>query len=407
MLKLAWRNLWRNRTRTVITATAIAVTYALYLISNGVQDWSFDQMRQAASKAAGGDVLVQATGYLDDPQNDRFIASGDGLLEKLRKLDGVSDAAPRVLVNGLVSTSASSLPTTIRGIEPSAEAKLQDMERYLVEGTWFGGKVDAPLILGRAIAEELDAEIGDRVIVTAMDHEGEMRRALFHLEGVLATGSSATDRALAFTTIGAARKAIGLDAGLTQIGVIGPNRVELARTIGEMTDREEVEALPWDVAMPELIGFIEMKKNGGVFMGFLLFFVVLFSIINTFLMIVMERVREFGLVGALGLTPGATARMLLAETSLLAVVAMAIGLAMAFGVHTWISVAGIDVAALYGDSMEVAGVSLTDTVIRSRIDPLRWIGASIAVFLMVLFAAAYPAYKAMRLAPAEAMRFYE
>ena len=407
MLTLAWRNLWRNRTRTLITATAIAIAYAMYLISNGVQDWSFDEMRKAASKAAGGDVLVQAAGYLDTPDNDRFLEDGDALLVEIRGVPGVEHAAPRVLVSGLLSTSASSVPTTIRGIDPAAEAKVHDMSPYLVEGTWFDGPANDPLVLGRAVTEELDVEIGDRVIVTATDHAGEMRRSLFHLSGIVATGSPSADRALAFTTVGAAKNAIGLTGGLTQIGVMGADRHALATAVASRLDPDRAEVLPWDTAMPELVGFIEMKKNGGVMMGFLLFLVVLFSIVNTFLMIVMERVREFGLLASLGLSRRRTALVLLAETGLLAVVAMAIGLVVALAMHTWIATSGIDMAALYGDSLEVAGVSLTDTVIRSRIDPARWVGASFAVFVMVLFAAAYPAFRATRLEPFEAMRFYE
>ncbi len=409
MWKMAWRNLWRNRTRTLITATAIGFVYAIYLISTGVQEWSFQEMRAAASKAAGGDVLVQPVGFADEPGNGLVLAKGDALIEELGMAPGVRVVAPRVHVEGMLSTSASTVPVTVRGVDPDTEPKIHDISAYLSDGTWFEAELESPLVLGKVLVDELDVEIGDRVILTANDVNGEMGRHLFHLAGIVSTGSRASDYGIAIARVEDARRALGIDEGFTQIGLVGGDRFALADGVRGAIADDRVEVLPWDQAMPELVGFIEMKKGGGAMMGVLLFFVVLFSIVNTFMMVVMERVREFGLLGALGLTPWQSAKVLLIESTLLAFVSMAIGLGVALALHGYISVAGIDIAALSGDSasMDVAGVSLTDTVIRSAIDPASWIGASISVLVMVLVAALYPAWKASRLVPAEAMRFYE
>ena len=408
ILRMAWRNLWRNSTRTLITATAIALAYALYLMANGVQDWTFAEMRTAAAKAAGGHVLVQADGYQDTMLNDQLVSDGAATLERVRAVEGVDAAAPRVIIGGLVSTSASSNPVMLRGIEPASEAKIHDMSEYLVEGTWFEGDADDPIVLGKSLAEELEAQIGDRIILTASDADDELNRALFHLTGILSTGSALADKTLAFTRVDVAQQALHAPDRYTQIGVIGPPpREELATRVRAAVTAEDVDVMPWDVAMPDLIGFIEMKKGGGAFFGGLLFLVVLFAITNTFLMIVMERVREFGLLQAIGLGPRRAAMVLLTETALLALVAMAIGLGLALIAHTMIATYGIDFSQLYGNNLDVAGVSLADTTIYSKIDPLRWGNTSIAVFFMVLLAAIYPAWKASRLRPTEAMRFYE
>lgn len=408
MLKIAWRNLWRNQTRTLVTATAIAVAYALYLMANGIQDWTFVEMRKAAARAAGGDVLVQQAGYLDRQENDQLLVDGAQLLARIRAVDGVEHAAGRVVISGLLSTSASSNPVVLRGIVAADEAPIQDMERYLVAGTFLPGDAADPLVLGDALAEELEVGLGDRVILTATDRRDEVTRSLFHVTGILNTGSPATDRVLAYTSLSAAQRALGAPQHLTQIGVLGAlPRHSLADRVRAELANPDIDVLAWDVAMPDLTGFIEMKKGGGAFFGVLLFLVVLFSITNTFLMIVMERVREFGLLGALGVRPRVAAGILLTETALLALVSMFIGFVLALAAHAAIASHGIDVGALYGESLEVAGVSLTETRIYSRIEPLRWAQASLAVFVMVLLAAVYPAWKAARLRPTEAMRFYE
>lgn len=409
MLKMAWRNLWRNGTRTMITATAIALAYSLYLIANGVQDWTFTEMRVAAAKAAGGDVLVQPVGLNDVQTNDRLIDDGDALLGTIRDDARVRLATGRIVLNGLLSTSASSAPVVLHGVDPRTEVQFHDVRKYLAAGTWFESDRDDPIVLGKTIADELDAEIGDRVILTVNDRDGEMRRALFHLTGVLATGTRASDHGMVFTTVAAARESVGLDDEFSQIGVLSDeHREEVANALSEKLASDDLESLPWDVAMPDLVGFIEMKKSGGAFFGLLLFIVVLFAITNTFLMVVMERVREFGLIGALGLKPRQIATVLLLETALLALVAMFIGLTIGLAAHGLIAHYGIDVGALYGDQgLDVAGVQLNETVIRSEVIPLRWLQTSASVFFMVLIAAMYPAWKAARLAPAEAMRFYE
>ena len=409
MLKMAWRNLWRNRTRTIVTITAVAITYALYLVMAGIQDYTYGQMEEAAAKAAGGTVLVQGEGFQDSQLNDILIPEAQKTLEAVRGAPGVTNVSPRLVVNGLVSTSASSSAISLQGVDPVAEAKFQDLEPYISSGTFLAGNEEDPIVLGAIIVDELQAEIGDRIIVTATDPTGEMRRALFHLSGVLTTGSRITDSSLAFTTVAAARKALDAPDALSQIGVLGDQPPEvLAQNIGATLPESGIEVLTWAEAMPDLVGFIEMDRAYGDVFAIVLFIVVLFSIMNTFLMVVMERVRELGLLEAIGLSPRRVAALVLAETMYLALVAMSIGLVLGLLGHAAIDHWGIDMAEMYGTTdVDVGGVALTETVIYSTIDVARWVKASINVIFMVLLSAAYPAYKAMRLQPAEAMRFYE
>ena len=409
MLRIAWRNLWRNSTRTLVTATAIAVTYGLYLFMVGIQEFTYSQMEDAAAKAAGGSVLVQGEGFQESQLNDILIASAHRSLATIDATPAVLHASPRVIINGLLSTSASSAPARLQGILPERETAFQDMEAYLTAGTFLSGPEDDPIVLGAALARELDLEIGDRVILSLTDPDGEMRRALFHLTGVLTTGSKMTDSTLAFTSLPAARKALANPDALSQIGLLSelpPDALaEVVRTaLGETPG---LEVLTWAEAMPDLVGFIEMDRAYGDVFAFILFVVVLFAIMNTFLMVVMERVRELGLLMAIGLTPPRVALLILLETLFLALVAMSLGLALGFAGHSIVAHWGFDMAALYGEQMEIGGVALTDTMIYSELDARRWFSASINVLLMVLLSAAYPAYKAMRMPPAQAMRFYE
>ncbi|MGD2069390.1 MAG: FtsX-like permease family protein [Gemmatimonadota bacterium] len=410
--RIAWRNLWRNRTRTWILSSVIAATYGLSLVGMGIGDDSHQRMLREAVVAAGGDILVHGVGYWDSRGSDVTIPDAATVVEILRGVDGVEAAHPRILVNGLVSTSAASRPVFLQGVEPASEAEFRDLLEDVSAGTFLEEDRRDPLVLGVELAEELELELGDRVVLTASDPEGEVTRALFHLTGILDSGVREADELMGYTTIEAARQAISMDGRLTQVGLQIPRDAEpedvaarVREALGARAD--SLEVLTWREAVPEMVGFVELDDAFGYIYFVVIFVVVLFAITNTFLMAVMERVREFGLLSALGLRGRRIGRLLLAETLALTALAMALGFALGFGGHLAANHWGINVAAWGLDEIEVAGVDMADMVIRSTITPVKWIAASIMVAVASVASALYPAWRATRLAPSEAMRFFE
>lgn len=410
--RIAWRNLWRHRTRTLIMGSAVALIYGLTLVGLGINDDGHRRMLEEATAAAGGDVLVHDEGYWDTRASDRVIRRSREVLDVVRSRPGVRLAIPRVLVNGLASTSAASSAVHLRGVDPGLEARLTDPAEDLVRGSFLGGERSDPIVLGSRLVEKLELELGDRVVLTASDPEGELTRALFHLSGVVETGTRELDEMVGYTTIDAAREAVGMEGMLTQVGALAAEDVSvdavadgLRAALGKRADGLEV--LTWRQAVPEMVGFIELDDAlGYLYMGVLLV-VVLFSITNTFLMAVMERVRELGLLNALGLRGERIGRLLLAETTLLTGLAMAVGFALGLGGHLAVDHWGISVASYGLEEMEISGLDFSDLVFYSTVDPAKWALASALVAAATVASALYPAWKAARLSPAEAMRFYE
>jgi ABC-type lipoprotein release transport system permease subunit len=183
----------------------------------------------------------------------------------------------------------------------------------------------------------------------------------------------------------------------------------LAPVIRETLDAGSngLEVLTWREAVPEIVGFVELDDAFGLLFMLLLLIVVLFSITNTFLMAVMERVRELGLLNALGLQGWRVGHLLLAETVFLTGLAMGVGFVLGYGGHLAVSRWGISLAAWGVEEIEVSGVDLSDLVFYSSIVPERWVAASLLVAGATVASALYPALRAARLAPSEAMRFYE
>lgn len=410
--KLAWRNLWRHRGRTLIMASAVALAYGIMLIGLSVNTYTRERMLDEAATAAGGDVLVHARGYWDTRATDLVIADGAATAARIAQVPGVEHALPRVLTAGLASTSADNRPVLLQGIVPELERALRDPARDLHEGSFLAGDVSAPIVLGWRLAERLEAGIGDRIVLTGTRPDGEMTRALFHLTGTLRTGTRELDESVGYTTLEAAQRALGLGTAVTQIGVIGGDRVDaetLAAGISAATaaGRDGLEVLTWSEAIPEMVGMLQMDRAMDMIYMAVFMLVVLFSITNTFLMAVMERVRELGLLNALGLKNVRIGRLMLGESALLAAVAMAAGLVLALAAHYAINRTGIPMAAWGVEDMKMSGIDVSDMVIYSTLRPLSWLGVSLIVGAATVASAAYPAWRATRLAPAEAMRFYE
>jgi len=410
--RIAWRNLWRHKTRTLIMATAVAFSYGLSLFSMGIGDDGHQQMLDQAAEGAGGDILVHEQGYWDSKASDLVMNDADQILEDVASARGVDAAIPRVLISGLVSSATGNRPVMLQGIDPQAEKALRDLSEDVHQGSFLDkSERDDPLVLGSVIVEKLELELGDRVVLTATRPDGEVTRALFHLTGVIETGLAEVDEMVGFTTLQAAREALEAPGILTQVGVmydpaVSPDSVVASIRASVGTRAGELEILTWQEAIPEMVGFIEVDNAFLYIYLVVIFAIVAFAIANTFLMAVMERVREFGLLNALGLKGSGIARLLLTETALMTAVAMAVGFLLGLAGHLAVSHWGIPVSAWGVEDMEVSGIDYANMTMYSQIIPIKWISASILVALVTLGSALYPAWRASRLAPAEAMRFF-
>lgn len=407
MLKLAWRNLWRNKTRTLIAISAVAITYALTIANMGVAESMYQKMQKGAALSAGGSVLIHGNGYWDVQLNDVVLKNPSPIISKLAERKDVSAVASRVIINGLISSSTSSSAVRLSGINVEDEKAFQDYTPHAVNKKFLNCE-DKPIALGQKLVSDLGLALGDKVVITATGPDGEVTRALFYLCDAIATGSNELDKMIAFSPIGDLQEAFNFGDSVTQIGILSDNREALSASLKTSLkrDTDPLEILIWEEAMPDLVGLIKMDAAFGNLFNFIIFIVVLFAIMNTFLMIVMERVREFGLLSAIGLTPLQVSKTIFLETLAITLLSIVIGFTIGFSIHLYIDSVGIDIASFYGDSIEMGGVSMTDTVMRSVIAPKRWLGATIAVFFLTMASAIYPAWKAGRLAPAESMRFF-
>ena len=417
MWRLAWRNLWRNRARTVITGTAIAFTLGIQLMSYGIAESSYEKMIGSAVKAVGGALLVHADGYWETLETDKVITDSAAAVKAIEAVAGVDQIVPRIVAQGLVSSARGNVGTRLLAVERESSLAFDNPAKFLVQGTFLEEtakelRFRGPLVLGKSVVDDLKIELGDRLVVAVTGPDGEPTRMPFKLTGVMDTGSEMGDAVAAYTTLAFVREQLGMPMGVVQVGVVTASDAPLARVQGEVREAlaslgQPVEVLRWDEANPELVRVIEADKNFGDIFGLLLFIIVAFGITNTFLMVVLERVRELGLLAALGLTPKRIATMVLVESVVLGLLSVFFGLLIGYAGHLTVAHYGINYGEMVGGEIQMAGVVMEDFVLYSHLNIARWTQACVAVLVMVVLAATYPALKATRMEPATAMRTYE
>jgi ABC-type lipoprotein release transport system permease subunit len=412
LVRLAWLNLRRSRSRTAIAATAISISFFVMLFNFSLKDASYQEMLHAAVKVAGGSLLVHAEGWQDHRAVNLLITHPDRVVEAAQRIPEVRAVMPRMIVEGLISSAHGALPVRLLGVDRQAQSALTDLAPYLAQGTYLDPNEDQPLVVGPKLARKLAVSLGDRVVITATDRNGEMARALFHVSGILQPRTG-LEEGIAFTTVAAAAAVVGAKAAITEIGLLITNdnrRDKIAaalRATLSAPGEEQLEVLTWEQVLPELLGTIRSDQALTYLLVFVIFIVVDFGIANTMLTSVLERVRELGLLSALGLTPSRTAKLVLAESTLLAIVSLTLGYVFMLVFHLTFTRRGIEVAALSGMKMEWGVVILDDLRLRTVIDPARWLIGGTGVALIIVASGLYPAWKAMRLDPAQAMRTYE
>lgn len=407
---IAWRNLWRNRGRTGIVLSAIAFSYGLMLFLFGIADYSYQEMGDATVSAVGGHILVHGEGYWEMPTGGQVVDRAPERIEELRQFQEVEAIASRVLVFGLLSSPDANEGAQILGVRPDDERPFFDVERHLREGDFLGDSRDRPIVIGEEEAAILGLGLGDRLVVTATDLEGEMTRGLFFIDGLLQGVPGQTGEGRVYVRIEDLQEMLGYGEKVTQIGVrlrTDEARYSIALGARSLFEGERLEVLTWDEAVPELVALIEFDQAFTYIYVVIIMLIVVLGITNTLLMAVMERIREFGLLSALGLSPQKIGGLIVIETILMTGLAMAIGLLLGLAGHFYMVEVGIDLSATMELDMEISGVSLDLMMIHSHLNPGRWLTGSVVVFLFVCASSLYPAFKATRLAPSEAMRFFE
>jgi ABC-type lipoprotein release transport system permease subunit len=401
--KLALRNLFRNVRRTIITLMAVSVGLGLVIWVGNLQSWQHADMMKRAISSMAGSVVVQAEGYQSDPSPKKVLQGATALSDELREMFPDAVVTRRTQVSGVLMSATNTVGVGLRGVDPVSEAEVAELDEQVVEGTWLDG--ERGLVLGVSLADKLDVGLGNKLVFMAQT-DGEMVSRLFRVQGLFKTGGAELDSFVAIAHVDATQDLYEADDVANQVAVHLPHAEtsdEAAEAIrGQLADPSR-EILPWHQAIPEVVSFVEMDRQSNDILWFMVGIMVGAGVLNTILMSVMERVREFGVMMSVGMPPRSLARMVLAEGFLVGVLGSALGLGIGLAA-TWLNIRyGLDLTGSYGDAVESAGVTMS-TVIYARYDVDRMLVNTICAMSFTVLAACWPAWRVSRMQPVDAMR---
>ena len=408
LAKMAWRNLWRNRRRTVITLSAIVFGVFLSVLMMAAQDQNWADMIRLAARLGAGHVTFQHPEYLDRPTLSRPVRGTDDLKRLAAGNPRVTRVVERITGFNMLSTARENFGAGFIAVSPEEEdEETLSLLEALVEGEFFESSTDGGIILGEKLASNLGVELGSKVVYTLADKEGEIVNALARVSGIVRTGSPSVDGGICLLPIGTVREVIGFAPDeATQIAAfVDDQRITdaVVADLGAVLP-EGIAVLSWHELQPDLAVFIAMKVGGAKVMMLVLAVLVAAGIFNTLFVSVMERLREFGIMLAVGFSPAQLFRLVMLESAWLAVVGLAGAALVTIGPYLYLASTGIDVSGMIpAEQMEVAGVGMSTTLkVGIYGESVLLIGVSALAAIML--SGVYPAWRAGHADPVETIR---
>jgi len=401
-MKLAWRNLFRNKRRSFIAGTAIGIGLASLIFVDAVIIGMKDNMIRSATASFMGEGQIHAEGFRRTRETARTIRRREWVKAQLDQAEIVRHYAPRVTNFAMISSAADVSSVNLVGVESDSEKYLSQIDDSLVEGTFFKDGSERDIIIGHKLAETLDVDLGGRVVVTAAQAgTGDLSQEMCRVSGIFRMDLREMDNGLALIRIGKAQQLFGLGEEIHEIALQFPTPTfgqneNLA--FWDQFSQHGNEAVGWTDIMPQMKAALDLSDFSTYLIAFILFGVVALGIINTLFMSLHERMFEFGVLRAVGTKPRGLFRLILFEAGSLAVLSIFIGLCLGFALTTFTSRVGIDYTGV-----EFAGVTFRD-MLYPVLRVSQFIEYPIWVFVFTVLAGIYPAVHAAKMNPARAMR---
>ena len=400
VLRLAWRNLWRNYRRTLIMLAAIVVGVWAMIFMTALMRGMVDEMVKDGISAIPGHVQIHNPAFRDDPTIANVIEPPSGeLLDALNRPEVVAWTT-RVRVPAVISSERDTRGVTLVGIEPDRERGISFVADDVTEGRYLESRDDQGLVVGRKLVEKLETGLGKRVVIMSQNQENEIADRGFRIVGNFDSKLDQYEEQFVFAGEGTIQELLGVGDAISEVAILGTDyrHVEGLRQMVADAAGPDVEVLPWNKLDPYLGSMLAVMDGFVVVWIVVVFLALSFGLVNTLVMAIFERVREIGLMLALGMTPRNILSQILAESILLLVIGLAIG-----NLAAWATIeplkGGIDVS-IVGEGMEYWGSA---SILYPALYLKDVILANIIVIVLGFFASLSPAWRASRYDPVRAI----
>jgi putative ABC transport system permease protein len=405
---MAWRNLMRSRRRTFITAFSVAFGVLLSVTFTGSGDYSYTKMINVSATMGLGHLTFEPPDYNNTPSLSKVIDHTDNILAQVTKNPQVDAALVRIMGQAMFASGANSTGGVFLAIDPGQEsAACNIFLKSIVQGRIFAGRNDRSVVIGTKMAEKLRLKLGRKLIITTTDKHGEMVSTVGRVSGIFKTGDDAVDGSIILMPIDRVRETLhytSQEASLMAIFIKDQRQAAAIRDVFRLLHwQQDLDILTWEKTQPELAGLIAIDRASNYLLQFLIGLLIAAGIMNTLLMSVLERTREFGIMLALGLSPGQVVRLILIESLVIGLLGLLLGVIITAPWFFYMKEVGINLSHFIGEDYSAAGV-IIDPVLKFRLFRESVIAILTGIFALTLLAGIYPAIKAGRVPPVESLK---
>ena len=405
-VKMAWRNIWRNPRRTILTVMAITFACIILVFMLSFQFGSYETMINSSVKIQAGHLQVQAQGYQEKKDMRLVVPDPDEVGDVLERTSGIEAYTFRTTAFSLVSSEERTYGIMVVGIDPEREAGVSTLKNIIRQGEYLSDDDTNEALVGKLLAQNLHVGLGDELTVLGQGRDGSIAATLVTVKGIYGSGLDEFDRSSIQIPISFFQDVYSMRGAVHEVVAIGESLKRLPKIkkavmtrLADNDDNRTLVTLDWEELMPGLRQAIQLDLASGMIFYLMLIMVVAFSILNTFLMAIFERTKEFGIMMAIGTTPGRLTKLLLIESMTMTLVGIAAGIFLGSMLTLYFQAHGIDFASA-SELLRQFGISGR---MYPKLSLLSAVTGPAAVFFITFLAALYPALKIRRLRPVEAM----
>lgn len=401
---LSWRNVWRNKRRSILTFLTIMAGSSLIILMRSMQNGGYSQMIEDSIAPVTGHIQIHEKGFWKIRTLEYAFTDDTGMAEKIRKMESVKAVSPRIHAGGLLIYRDSSTGCEITAVDPEHEKEITTLHRFILPGGSYLDKDDSfSIVLGNVLAANLGVKTGDIVSFVSQGFDGSIAAESFSVKGIFRCPNAEYNRGLALIPFAQGSETLSMGNYFSSYVI----RVESIDPVPEIRDRirqiagPELEVMTWDELMPEILQFIAMDRVSSHIYVFMLYMIVAFGILNTIQMSVFERIRELGIMLSVGTSPRRIFSMVMTESFIITVIGITAGMITGWLLSYYFTIYPLDFTE-YQAEMEMYGMSTL--LYYTRIKPGDFaVTSSITLILSMLFTF-FPARRASRLSPVRAIR---
>lgn len=403
IFKIAWRNIWRNKRRTLITVASIMFALFFAIIMRGFQRGSYTKMKENAVESYSGYIQIHKNGYWEDKNINNVFTLDEASIDQLASDARINVIIPRLESFALASSGVTTKGVAVMGISPEKEDKMTKIKSYLQEGTFINSN-DKSVLVAEGLARFLKIKVHDTLVLFSSGYHGTSAAALYPVKGILKLPTPEMNRSTVYLALHEAQSFFSTGNQFT--GLVFDLKdmddvYDVEQMINKNMDLKAYEVMNWEVMNKELIQMIESDNAGGVIMVAILYLVIAFGIFGTVLMMTNERIREFSVMISIGMQKRKLALVIIVELIFLTAIAVLAGVLISLPVMFYYYYNPIEFS---GEVVEAMKDFNFEPVMPMSMEPQIFVFQGIAISILMLIAMSYPAIKIMNLDVVKGLR---